>query len=235
MDADAVVVGAGPNGLVAANRARRRGLVGAGARGAAGVGGAVRSARDVHPDFVHDTFSSFYPLAAASPRSASLGLEEHGLRWRHAPAVLGHPLPRRRAGRCCTATGRVTAAGLDAHAPGRRRRLARLCELWDRVGDAARRRAADAVPAGPARCAGGWRGCPGRRAATSCATLLTPAADAGPHASSAGDRAAAAAGRQRRARRHPARTRPAPGSIGLLMTMLGQTVGFPVPGAAPAR
>ena len=30
------------------------------------VGGAVRSADDVYPGFVHDTFSAFYPLAAAS-------------------------------------------------------------------------------------------------------------------------------------------------------------------------
>ena len=46
-----------------------------------------------HAGFVHDTFSAFYPLAAASPAIRSFGLEEHGLRWRHAPAVLGHPFP----------------------------------------------------------------------------------------------------------------------------------------------
>ena len=90
---DAVVIGAGPNGLVAANR-----LVDAGwsvlvLEAQPSVGGAVASAEDVHPGFVHDTFSSFYPLAAASPAVQSLRLEEHGLRWSHAPAVLGHPLP----------------------------------------------------------------------------------------------------------------------------------------------
>ena len=90
---DAIVIGSGPNGLVAANH-----LVDAGwsvlvLEGQPDLGGAVRSASDVHPDFVHDTFSAFYPLAAASPTIRSFHLEEHGLVWRHAPAVLGHPLP----------------------------------------------------------------------------------------------------------------------------------------------
>src|SRR5690349_23989277 len=90
---DAVVIGAGPNGLVAANR-----LVDAGwsvlvLEAQPEVGGAVRSDRELDPDFVHDTFSAFYPLAAVSPTIRSFGLEEHGLRWLHAPAVLGHPFP----------------------------------------------------------------------------------------------------------------------------------------------
>ena len=55
---DAVVVGAGPNGLVAANL-----LVDAGwsvlvLEAQPDPGGAVRSDHEVHPDFVTDTFSS---------------------------------------------------------------------------------------------------------------------------------------------------------------------------------
>ena len=64
---DAVVIGAGPNGLVAAN-----------ALGDAGwdvvlveehdeVGGAVRSGEVAAPGFVSDLFSAFYPLAARRP------------------------------------------------------------------------------------------------------------------------------------------------------------------------
>ncbi len=90
---DAVVIGAGPNGLVAANH-----LVDAGwsvlvLEAQPDLGGAVRSAQDVHPRFVHDTFSAFYPLAAASATIRSFHLEDHGLEWTHAPAVLGHPFP----------------------------------------------------------------------------------------------------------------------------------------------
>ena len=51
----------------------------------------MASARDVHPEFVHDTFSSFYPLGAASPAIGALGLEDYGLVWSHAPAVVGTP------------------------------------------------------------------------------------------------------------------------------------------------
>ena len=90
---DAVVVGAGPNGLVAANRLADAGWEVLLVEAQDDLGGAVRSDREVHPDFVHDTFSAFYPLAAASPTIRSFHLEDHGLAWRHAPAVLGHPLP----------------------------------------------------------------------------------------------------------------------------------------------
>ncbi len=88
---DAVVVGAGPNGLVAANL-----LVDAGwsvvlLEEQEEPGGAVRSASD-HPvpGYTADRFSAFYPLAAASPVLTAMGLDQHGLSWEHAPLVLGH-------------------------------------------------------------------------------------------------------------------------------------------------
>src|SRR3954453_4452193 len=88
---DAIVIGAGPNGLVAAN-------VLAGAGWAVDVleaqpepGGAVRSGQLTLPGFVHDRFSSFYPLAAASPAMHDLRLEDHGLRWRRHPLPVAHP------------------------------------------------------------------------------------------------------------------------------------------------
>ena len=64
---DAVVVGAGPNGLVAANLLADAGWSVLVLEAADGVGGAVRHDDELHPGFVQDTFSAFYPFAAASP------------------------------------------------------------------------------------------------------------------------------------------------------------------------
>jgi NADPH-dependent 2,4-dienoyl-CoA reductase/sulfur reductase-like enzyme len=77
--ADAIVTGAGPNGLAAANV-----LADAGWRveifeAQGELGGAVRSARGVDPAFVSDLFSSFHPLAVASPAIRALRLERFGL------------------------------------------------------------------------------------------------------------------------------------------------------------
>ena len=72
-DFDAIVIGAGPNGLVAANRLIDAGWSVLVVETQPTVGGAVRSDDDVHPGFTHDTFSAFYPLAAASPTIRSSG------------------------------------------------------------------------------------------------------------------------------------------------------------------
>lgn len=91
--ADAVVVGAGPNGLVAANLLADAGWSVVVLEAMPEPGGAVRTAEITAPGFRNDLCSAFYPLGAASPVLAGLGLEEHGLRWRHAPEVLAHVLP----------------------------------------------------------------------------------------------------------------------------------------------
>ena len=85
---DAVVIGAGPNGLVAANHLLDKGWSVLVLEAQPTVGGAVRSDEDVAPGYVHDTFSAFYPLAAASRWLKAFRLEDHGLRWVHAPAPL---------------------------------------------------------------------------------------------------------------------------------------------------
>ncbi|MBD0323226.1 MAG: NAD(P)/FAD-dependent oxidoreductase, partial [Aldersonia sp.] len=87
---DAVVIGAGQNGLVAANTLADAGLDVLILEEQAEPGGAVRSA-ELFPGYCSDMFSAFYPLAVASPAMRRLDLESHGLRWSHAPVVLGHP------------------------------------------------------------------------------------------------------------------------------------------------
>ena len=94
---DAVVIGAGHNGLVAANLLADAGWDVVVLEATASAGGAVRSATITAPGYLSDLCSSFYPLGAASPVLSALRLTEHGLRWRHAPDVLGHLLPDGRA------------------------------------------------------------------------------------------------------------------------------------------
>jgi phytoene dehydrogenase-like protein len=89
---DAVVVGAGPNGLSAAITLARAGrsvhLIEANDT----VGGGVRSAALTLPGFLHDVCSSVYPLASTSPFFGTLPLDRHGLGWARAEIPLAHPL-----------------------------------------------------------------------------------------------------------------------------------------------
>ena len=130
---DAVVVGAGVNGLVAANLLADAGWSVLVLEQQPTAGGAVRSDGEVAEGFVHDTFSAFYPFAAASPVLASLDLDRHGLRWRHAPAVLGNPLPGGRWA-LLQRDRDATAAGFDRMHPGDGRAWLDLVAQWDRVG-----------------------------------------------------------------------------------------------------
>ena len=129
---DAVVIGAGPNGLVAANLLADAGWSVLVLEEQPTPGGAVHSDSELADGFVHDTFSSFYPLAAASPTLQGLRLEEHGLVWRHAPAVLGNPLP----GGDWAMLHRDpadTAAALDAANPGDGEAWLDLYGTWEKV------------------------------------------------------------------------------------------------------
>src|SRR5690348_127053 len=112
-----IVIGAGPNGLVAAIRMAEAGRTVTVLEAAAQPGGAVRTEELTLPGFRHDTFSSVYPAAAASPVFASMPLERHGLRWVHPEACYAHPLPGGRAVALYRDLDR-TAASLDAIHPG---------------------------------------------------------------------------------------------------------------------
>ena len=90
---DALVVGAGPNGLAAAIRLAEAGRSVLVLEAADAPGGAVRTEELTLPGFRHDTFSSVYPSGAGSPVFARMGLERHGLRWIHPTACYAHPLP----------------------------------------------------------------------------------------------------------------------------------------------
>jgi phytoene dehydrogenase-like protein len=89
---DAVVVGAGPNGLAAALRMSAAGLrvqvVDAGDK----PGGGMRTEELIRPGFHHDVCSTVQPMAVASPFFREFDAESRGVRFVHPEVSFAHPL-----------------------------------------------------------------------------------------------------------------------------------------------
>src|SRR5215216_1966219 len=130
--ADAVVIGAGHNGLVAANLLADAGWRVQVLEAADQPGGSVRTAELTAPGFHCDVFSAFFALGAASPVLRRLELERYGLEWVHAPLAVAHPHPD---GRCAVLSRDLveTAASLEAFAPGDGAAWERLYGRWRRL------------------------------------------------------------------------------------------------------
>jgi len=131
---DAVVIGAGHNGLVAANMLADAGWDVVVLEATGTPGGAVRSAEVAAPGYLSDLCSAFYPLAVVAPPLRRLRLEEFGLRWQHAPDVLAHLLPDGRA----AVLGREperTARSVEEFAPGDGERWLAAYADWLDVGE----------------------------------------------------------------------------------------------------
>lgn len=132
---DAVVIGAGHNGLVAANVLADAGWDVQIFEAASVPGGAVRTAEVTAPGFRNDLFSAFYPLTAASPAIRHLHLEDHGLRWSRAPIQVAHPTID---GPTALLSEDIdeTARSLDEFEKGDGDAWRELYGLWERVGPA---------------------------------------------------------------------------------------------------
>jgi phytoene dehydrogenase-like protein len=223
---DAVVIGSGPNGLVGANILADAGWEVEVLEAQRQPGGAVRSDQGVRPGYVNDLFSSFYPLAAASPVIGSLGLDDFGLAWSHAPAVLAHPLPDGRCALLRRGTRENTSAIAGTFGARDARAWQQLSQLWADLDPWVVRALcapfppvrATAALARRVRAAGGLRllrfaTLPVRRLAEEEFT------EAGPALLLAG------------CALHADLLPESPGSavFGWLMAMLGQQVGWPVP------
>jgi len=87
-----IVIGSGPNGLVAANILSRRGfrvlVLEANLRR---PGGALGSEELTLPGFVHDVGAAFFPFAKSSPAFRELDLAQAGVKWLHLPFESCHP------------------------------------------------------------------------------------------------------------------------------------------------
>ncbi len=129
MSWDAVVVGAGPNGLAAAITLAGEGLTTLLVEANDAPGGAARTEPLTRPGFQHDVGSAVHPMGVASPFFQSLPLEELGLDWIQPAVPLAHPLE--------TGAAAVLARDLDdtAHGLGRagaayRRLVAPFVDAW---------------------------------------------------------------------------------------------------------
>ncbi|ACV80002.1 phytoene desaturase family protein [Nakamurella multipartita] len=132
---DAVIIGAGPNGLVAGNVLADAGWRVLVLEAQHRIGGAVASDSDVQDGYIHDTFSSFYPLAAASPVLTAMNLDRFGLTWSHAPAVVGSP-DRNGGWALIHHDPRDTAEGLERLHAGDGDAWERMYTDWTHIGGA---------------------------------------------------------------------------------------------------
>ncbi len=224
-EADAVVVGAGHNGLVAANMLADAGWRVLVLEATAEPGGAVRTAELAAPGYRSDLCSAFFPLAVASPAIRALDLERHGLRWRHAPAVLAHAFPD---GRHAVLSRDVeaTAASLAAFAPGDADAWRAEFAFWRRVRDDV----LDAIlrPFPPVRAGRRLLRDLGAGEFLRLARMLTlPARTLGAERFAGDGARVLLAGSALHTDLGPDDT--GSGVFGWLLTMLGQDVGFPVP------
>src|SRR5262245_15218834 len=84
-ETDAIVVGSGINGLVAAAELARAGWSVLVVERNADIGGFIATEERTLPGYLHDTFSSWHPLFVAGAAYAALGalLHRHGLEYRN--------------------------------------------------------------------------------------------------------------------------------------------------------
>ena len=113
---DAVVVGAGPNGLAAAIVLAQSDLSVLLLEAAPAVGGGTRTEELTLPGFQHDVCSAIHPMALVSPFFRALPLARYGLEWAFSPAAIAHPFDDGTAA-TLEESLEATAAGLDIDGP----------------------------------------------------------------------------------------------------------------------
>ncbi len=129
---DAIVVGAGPNGLAAAIRLAQEGHKVILFEGAERIGGGLRSEELTLPGYVHDVCSSIHPLAMASPFLSTLPLARYGLEWLMPEVALAHPFDGGAAAALYRSIAE-TGATLGRDAQPYERLMTPLVRDWDKL------------------------------------------------------------------------------------------------------
>ncbi len=130
---DAVIIGAGPNGLAAAITLAEAGRSVVVFEAEDTIGGGMRSAELTLPGFTHDVCAAVVPLALASPFFRTLPLAKHGLAFIHPDAPLAHPLDD---GTAVIVERSVeqTATGLGHDGPSYAKLFGPLVRDWTKLG-----------------------------------------------------------------------------------------------------
>jgi phytoene dehydrogenase-like protein len=126
---DAVIVGAGPNGLAAAIAIAQTGRRVVVFEAASAVGGGCRSEELTLPGVVHDVCSAVHPFAVGSPFFRTLPLAGHGLSWITPPVMAAHPLEDGAAA-CVYGPVDETASRLGVDEAAYRRLVGGLTDRW---------------------------------------------------------------------------------------------------------
>ncbi|TGA88705.1 NAD(P)/FAD-dependent oxidoreductase [Streptomyces sp. MZ04] len=130
---DAVVVGAGPNGLTAAVELARRGFSVAVFEAKGTVGGGARTEELTLPGFRHDPCSAAHPLGINSPVFRTMPLDRYGLEWLQPELPMAHPFPDGSAAVLSRSVAE-TAASFGPRDAGTYRRLVEpFVSKWDTV------------------------------------------------------------------------------------------------------
>ena len=132
---DAIIIGAGPNGLAAAITIARTGRSVLVFEAQETIGGGCRSAELTLPGFLHDMCSAIHPAALASPFFRALPLERYGLEWIQPDLPLAHPLENGQAAFLARSL-EETGESLGPDAAAYKKLMHPLVENWETIMEA---------------------------------------------------------------------------------------------------
>jgi phytoene dehydrogenase-like protein len=129
---DAVIVGSGPNGLAAAITLAQAGRSVLVLEAENEIGGGTRTAEVTLPGFQHDLCSAIHPLGVGSPFFRKLPLQDYGLEWIYPTVELAHPLDDGSAAALYRSI-QTTGEGLGLDAAAYQHLITPLVQDWEKI------------------------------------------------------------------------------------------------------